>query len=180
MSAGVPESFWLLESFLNSVDVESGQDDLAGVARFRRWLRDHKQESAAATESDVVLARQVRDELRDELQSHHSPAARDRSRLDRLAADIGLAARFDSDGRVRLAPSGTGVRAMLGEVLAVVVRAVHDGTWNRLKICQADTCRYVYYDKSKNGSRRWCSMEICGNRSKTRAYRERKVSGGPE
>ena len=57
------------------------------------------------------------------------------------------------------------------------VHAEHDGTWPRLKICSADTCRYVYYDRSKNGSRRWCSMDVCGNRNKTRAYRDRNRAG---
>jgi predicted RNA-binding Zn ribbon-like protein len=50
-----------------------------------------------------------------------------------------------------------------------------DGTWRRLKACHAETCRWVYYDRSRNESRRWCSMEICGNRSKARSYRVRRA-----
>jgi predicted RNA-binding Zn ribbon-like protein len=63
---------------------------------------------------------------------------------------------------------------VLGEVLASVVRAEHEGSWRRLKICSSGACRYVYYDRSKNASRRWCSMEVCGNRYKTKAYRQRR------
>jgi predicted RNA-binding Zn ribbon-like protein len=172
----VPPELWLVESFLNSVDVESGQDDLGTLPRFRRWLGDHRQATAAATATgdDLALAREVRAELRAELLDRHRPAGvRDRSRLDRLAAGIGLVARFGPAG-VRLGAADPGVRGMLGEVLAGVVRAAHEGTWARLKICSADTCRYVYYDRSRNGSRRWCSMDVCGNRSKTRAYRVRR------
>ncbi|MGC9668064.1 CGNR zinc finger domain-containing protein [Planosporangium sp. 12N6] len=170
MQPGVPESLWLVESLLNSVDTESGQDDLDALPRFRRWLRDHGRAAAAdaATEADLTAARDLRGALRDELAGRG-----DRSRLDRLAAGIGLVARFAPDGGIGLAPIGTGVPAVLGEVLAAVVRAAHEGTWRRLKICSSRACRYVYYDRSKNGSRRWCSMEVCGNRSKTRAYRER-------
>jgi predicted RNA-binding Zn ribbon-like protein len=172
----VPQELWLVESFLNSVDVESGRDDLDTLPRFRRWLFDHRQDSAAATVSDddLLLARHLRDELRDELLAHHDSAARDRSRLDALAADIGLVARFDADGVVRLGAAGRGVRGMLGQILARIVQAAHERTWFRLKICSAASCRYVYYDRSKNGSRRWCSMDVCGNRSKTRAYRVRR------
>jgi predicted RNA-binding Zn ribbon-like protein len=161
---------WLVESLLNSLDVESGQDDLDELPRFRRWLRDHRRGSAAdaATEADLTLARDLRDALRDEL-----AGAADRARLNGLASGIGLVARFAPDGGVALVPADAGARGVLGEVLAAVVRAWHEGTWSRLKICSSAECRYVYYDRSKNGSRRWCSMEVCGNRSKTRAYRER-------
>ena len=176
MPAAVPPELWLVESFLNSVDVESGRDDLDTLPRFRRWLHDHRQFTAAetATEHDLELARGLRDELRDELVGNHGAVERDRAGLDALASDVGLVVRFDSAGAVRLAARQAGVRGMLGEVLAAVVRAAYDGRWARLKICSADTCRYVYYDRSKNGSRRWCSMDVCGNRSKTRAYRVRK------
>jgi predicted RNA-binding Zn ribbon-like protein len=167
---------WLTESLLNSVDVESGQDDLDGVPRFRRWLVAHGRAAAAArvTGADLRLARELRDELRAQLlAAHHDGSIRPVPRLDRLAATIGLAVRFDADGSVRLAPAQSGVRGVLGEVLAAVVRAAYEGTWPRLKICSSDACRVVYYDHSKNGSRRWCSMEVCGNRQKTRSYRQR-------
>ncbi|MEU4242496.1 CGNR zinc finger domain-containing protein [Actinoplanes sp. NPDC026619] len=47
------------------------------------------------------------------------------------------------------------------------------GGWNRLKLCSAADCRWAFYDTSRNGGGRWCSMEACGNRNKTRAYRRR-------
>jgi predicted RNA-binding Zn ribbon-like protein len=47
-----------------------------------------------------------------------------------------------------------------------------DGTWHRLKACRQ--CAWAYYDYSKNRSATWCSMAICGNRTKTRAYRRRR------
>jgi predicted RNA-binding Zn ribbon-like protein len=77
---------------------------------------------------------------------------------------------------MRFAPAESGVRGVLGEVLASVALASCDGTWDRLKVCGNDECAYVFYDRSKNACRRWCSMEVCGNRVKTRAYRQRKAS----
>jgi predicted RNA-binding Zn ribbon-like protein len=48
-----------------------------------------------------------------------------------------------------------------------------DGTWSRLKACRAADCRWAFYDRARNHSRHWCSMEVCGNRTKARAYRAR-------
>lgn len=39
--------------------------------------------------------------------------------------------------------------------------------------CGADNCRWLFLDNSKNHSRRWCDMKICGNREKARAYYQR-------
>ena len=48
-----------------------------------------------------------------------------------------------------------------------------NGTLDRLKMCASEECRRVFYDRSKPGTRRWCQAALCGNRIKTRAYRER-------
>ncbi len=49
----------------------------------------------------------------------------------------------------------------------------------RVRVCAADGCSMIYLDASRNGSRRWCSMERCGARAKAHAYYERKRRGGP-
>jgi len=54
------------------------------------------------------------------------------------------------------------------------VLADRDGSWRRVKICREDTCQWVFYDQSKNSAKQWCSMRVCGNRNKTRAYRARQ------
>lgn len=177
MADGVPAALDLVESFLNSVDDETGADDMADAASYRRWLGEHDQPDepdGPDAEAGRALAREVRDELRAEVATHHDGGGRDRARLSALAARVGLAARFGPDGAVTLAPAGAGGTAvLLGRVLAAVTLAAHDGSWRRLKICPADDCHWVYYDLSRNGSRRWCSMSGCGNRNKTRAYRSR-------
>jgi predicted RNA-binding Zn ribbon-like protein len=50
---------------------------------------------------------------------------------------------------------------------------MQDGTFARLKSCRNHDCRWAFYDYSKNRSASWCSMQLCGNRTKTRAYRRR-------
>jgi predicted RNA-binding Zn ribbon-like protein len=43
----------------------------------------------------------------------------------------------------------------------------------RVRACYADTCRWLFLDTSKNHSRRWCNMKICGNRMKARRFQAR-------
>lgn len=172
----VPDELWLVESFLNSVDIDSGQDDLDSVDRFRRWLRDHHRPAAAATATgaDLALARELRDGLREAVRAHAEAAPPSPpARLDALAGRAPLRARFTAGG-VELAPAASGVPGMLGEVLGAAALAERDGTWRRLKLCRDDACQVVYFDRSKNASRCWCSMEVCGNRNKTRGYRRRQ------
>jgi predicted RNA-binding Zn ribbon-like protein len=78
------------------------------------------------------------------------------------------------DGTPALQPLGTGVVAALGTIVAGVPGAVADGSWVRAKVCPKDSCRWAFYDQSRNRSRRWCTMDVCGNREKTRAFRERQ------
>jgi predicted RNA-binding Zn ribbon-like protein len=42
---------------------------------------------------------------------------------------------------------------------------------DRIRECAADDCGYVFYDESRSGNRRWCSMQRCGNRAKVRRFR---------
>ncbi|MDL4775797.1 MULTISPECIES: CGNR zinc finger domain-containing protein [Thermomonosporaceae] len=66
------------------------------------------------------------------------------------------------------------VEAALARLLAVVAEAVVEGTWTRLKACREPSCRWAYYDHSRNRRRTWCSMDLCGNRAKARASHHRK------
>jgi predicted RNA-binding Zn ribbon-like protein len=43
----------------------------------------------------------------------------------------------------------------------------------RVRTCAADTCRWLFLDTSKNHTRRWCNMKVCGNRMKARRFQER-------
>ncbi len=177
MPRDVPEQLRLVESFLNSVDVETDEDDFDAVPRFRRWLDAHGLPAAgrSATEADLTLARELRSALRQEVAAHHDGHGGDRSELTALASRIGLVAAWDTAGNVTLRPTDSGVAGVLAEIIAAIVLASRDRTWQRMKLCPADDCQAAYYDRSRNSSRRWCSMEVCGNRNKTRAYRQRST-----
>ncbi|WP_454085637.1 CGNR zinc finger domain-containing protein [Georgenia sp. Marseille-Q6866] len=60
-------------------------------------------------------------------------------------------------------------------IIVAIRCSAQDGTWTRLKVCARDTCRWAFYDASRNQARRWCSMAGCGNHVKMkRAYAARK------
>jgi predicted RNA-binding Zn ribbon-like protein len=47
---------------------------------------------------------------------------------------------------------------------------------SRIRICAAEGCGWAFLDTSKNGTRRWCSMKLCGNREKATRYRVKNNS----
>jgi predicted RNA-binding Zn ribbon-like protein len=67
-----------------------------------------------------------------------------------------------------------GVDGAIARLMAIVAAAVEQGRWERLKACPREECEWAFFDKSKNRSGRWCSMEQCGNIEKARAFRERR------
>jgi predicted RNA-binding Zn ribbon-like protein len=174
-SEGFPEPLRIVQSFADSVDVESAEDDLDSPARFGRWLVAHGFDHPAPTEAERGLALGIRDALREELMAHHGDgdARTARAKLDAYARMVPLRAAF-GDGTATLVPTGGGAAALLGTVLAAIVIAEREGTWERVKICREETCQVAFYDRSKNLSKTWCSMGACGNRNKTRSYRDRR------
>ncbi len=65
--------------------------------------------------------------------------------------------------------------ALVADVLAAIAKAQDSGEWHRLKACTSDECLWAFYDRSRNRSRHWCSMDVCGNRAKTRTYRSKRT-----
>jgi predicted RNA-binding Zn ribbon-like protein len=80
----------------------------------------------------------------------------------------------DSSDRLRLA-AVTDVPG-LDVIVEAIATSVAEGRWSRLKLCASPDCRWAFYDTSRSGGGRWCSMEVCGNRHKTRAYRQRRAT----
>ena len=94
-------------------------------------------------------------------------------RLDRAASRAGLRLRFHPGGCAEFEPDATGVDGALARLLAIVAEARVEGEWERLKACADHSCQWAFYDKSKNRSKKWCRMEVCGNVAKARSYRAR-------
>lgn len=173
-----PGALEVVRAFVNTLDVEDGVDDVATPDALTAWLRERELvgPGETVTRADVRRAAELREALREVLLGNHGgydvdPAAT--ATLEDAARRARLELRFGADGTARPEPSRAGVDGALGRLLAIVAAAQADGTWQRLKSCPADDCRWAFYDRSRNRSAVWCSMAICGNRAKVRSYRDR-------
>jgi predicted RNA-binding Zn ribbon-like protein len=169
----------LLLDFVNTRDVQPDIDELDTPGKLVAWLAEHGLVPAGTGHADaaeLTMAVRLREGLRAAMVTHHGreqqalPAELD-DVLARLPVRVSLAA-----GGPALRPAGDGVVGGLSGLAAAIMETVADGTWPRLKVCLEDTCRWAFLDTSKNRSRSWCSMQVCGNRTKTRAYRARRKS----
>jgi predicted RNA-binding Zn ribbon-like protein len=180
MSNPAPGALELVRAFINTFDGEGPVDELTTPAALAGWLagRDLLAPGAVASAADLGQALDVREALRAVLLSHHGepldPAVP--PRLDGAARRAGLAVRFGPGGEARVEPEAPGVAGAIGRLLAIVHEAIRDGTWSRMKVCPADDCQWAFYDRSRNRSGVWCSMEVCGNRAKVRGYRARRTA----
>lgn len=175
-SSPAPGALELIREFVNTLDVEEGSDGLTSPAALAAWLRAHGlMRARSASRADLDHARRVREALRALLLANNGVSARKEAGavLDRAARRAGLGVRFRAEGG-RLEPQASAVDGALGRLLAVVAAAMLDGSWSRLKACRAEDCRWVFFDHARNRSRTWCSMAVCGNRAKARAYRSRR------
>jgi predicted RNA-binding Zn ribbon-like protein len=176
-----PGELELVRQFVNTLDVEEGTDELDGPDSLLGWLSDMGllDNEAIADEEDLKRALALRKGIRSLLMANNGemiePA--DLRELDRVAGSVCLRVRFDEEGGPTLGAGSSGVSAALGRILATVVRATDERIWGRLKICTNDACQWAFYDRSRNRSGKWCTMEVCGNRMKARAFRQRQGTG---
>lgn len=155
----IEQDIQLALAFLNTRDVETNTETLDDQGTWQRWCHEH----ALGEAPEAGAARGIRDAMRaavpceDGLDPTVTPA---------WPAQITLVGGI---------PVLTGVDA-LGSVLAAATRLVNTGHWGRIKICPAQDCLAAFYDRSRNRSRTWCSMRVCGNREKARSWRERHTT----
>ncbi|MER6333015.1 CGNR zinc finger domain-containing protein [Streptomyces sp. NPDC014983] len=160
--SAAPGGLALVESLVNTVDLEDGADSLDTAEGRERF---------GISEEDLAEARELRESLRAVLLAHAGhPPHRAVTPLGELLARAPLYVAVDErDGSATLAPAADG--PLLSRVAAAVAEALVAGTWSRLKACEAVTCHWAYYDRSPAGRGRWCSMRVCGAREKMRRYR---------
>jgi predicted RNA-binding Zn ribbon-like protein len=167
----------LVEQFLNTLDERTfswhGQkhvpsDGLPSVEALTSWLETRGLVAAGQEmgPSDLAAVVALRAALREAL-----TGGSDEAQAAQALARFPLRLAPDSAGRLRMA-ADSGV-AGLDLIVETVAASVAGGSWTRLKLCASADCRWAFYDTSRSGGGRWCSMEACGNRHKTRAYRQR-------
>jgi len=187
-----PGRLGYVQAYLNTFwDLErGGVERWSTPAAFGAWLA-RRGFGGEASGSDLERALDVREALRALCLANHgdplepaegwratalaAPAAL--AALDRAAVAIApgaaLAPRLGADGD-GLEPAGDGPDAAVGLALGIVLAARADGSWSRMKACPHGQCGWVFFDASRNRSSQWCSMRLCGNRTKGAAFRRRR------
>ena len=181
-----PGRLELVRAFVNTLDIEAGTDDLSSPTDLAAWLRERdlaEPADSSATEADLRQAIVMREALRDVLLAHvhgqhqaeSAPAESTLADLRSTAAGLPTRLTIGDDGTVLTVPAGQGPAAGLAGLMLIAAEAATSGTWDRLKVCSADDCRWAFYDRSPTKSGCWCSMAVCGSRAKSRAFRRRSA-----
>jgi len=149
-----PESAraWLVESELATPTVVVGEGEFRRLVDFRAVVRD-------------MLDANLTGELNDETATAFERFAREHP--------VRLSSPEPGHLDLDLEPARS-VDEFIGQIVGISYRAQVTGEWQRLKVCASDECRWAFYDASRNRSGTWCQMEICGNKIKNRAYRQRR------
>lgn len=165
----------LVQAFVNTVDLQDGPEELSDPNTLKAWLVANGllEGTQPVEDSDLKHATALREAIRSVIGANSGSKVYpvDIATLNEAASASGLRMRFGSDGKPRLEPEATGVVAAMGRIVAAMYAAMEDEDWTRLKLCSSQTCRWAYYDRSKNHSSRWCTMASCGNREKARRFR---------
>jgi predicted RNA-binding Zn ribbon-like protein len=173
-----PGRLELLQRFVNTYnhDFPPEWDRIGTPERAQAWLR---QKGLVApddrvSEADVGRLRELREAIRGLAVANQGrkPAAAATVTIRMVADTAQLRVAIDDTGRTALAPTRRGVDGAVATLLGILHEAQLTGQWSRLKGCRQ--CEYAFFDRSKNRSAAWCSMSICGNRTKNRAYYRRR------
>ena len=178
--------------FLNTLELEDDAlvERLTSLDTAATWLADAAVAPDAtaitglarsAAEREVVLRRLInaRTALRDVTHAVAHDEAPPRSAIDEVNRTLAGRERIELiavDDGVRLGHShvGDAVDDILARIAEPIVREIGNGHDDRIRICANDTCRWIFYDESRAGRRRWCDMATCGNRAKARRHRARQ------
>jgi predicted RNA-binding Zn ribbon-like protein len=170
-SEPAPGRLALVQRFVNTVDHEHGREVLSEPAKLSSLLAELGllAPGTRATRADLERAHGLRESLRALALANNG-----------VPTDVELQAEVTvvvEEGVGRLEPARRDVGGALAELVGIVYTAMADGTWTRLKACRRDVCGWLFYDHSRNRSAVWCQMAVCGNRTKTKAYRARRAPG---
>jgi len=173
-----PGRLALLQRFINSYnhDFPREWDRIGTPAKAAAWLRAKALIAPrdAVSDGDVARLCELREAIRALVVANHGdrPDAAATDVIRRAAAQLSVT--IDESGRTSLEPARRGVDGAVATLLGILHEAQLTGEWSRLKGCR--NCQYAFFDRSKNRSATWCAMSICGNRTKNRAYYQRRRS----
>jgi len=167
---GTPGQYYVLESFL--------WREFTGVDDWLEWTEEHGLARTATSTREILdQAMALREALRSLEAMNNGDRADDAPvrLLNELIDSFGVHPIVQPFGEVKLrASAATGRNAPIASILVMALDAMSSGVWTRFKLCQDPDCRASFYDATKNGTKTWCSMDVCGARNKMLRMRERQ------
>lgn len=162
---------------LGSRASDAPEERIPDVDSLSAWLREAGLvEDAAATAEELAQARKLREaihQLGDAIIAERPLGARPLATLNEAAAGIRLGAPRIDRARALRWETEAPVALAFGRVAAdAIERFAADA--ERLTRCELPGCGALLLSRSRSDRRRWCSMELCGNRAKVAAYRSRQ------
>lgn len=180
MKAETDAEIDLVVSFVNTHDLEEETDSIAEPEQLAAWAEAASGEPMPTlAQEDVTRIQALREAVRALLRANHGDEASERELqpLREAAERARYRATFSAAGQVTLEPACADIGGFEARLLLAIECIQSQGLWPRLKACTDGECQWAFYDSTRNRSRTWCSMEVCGNREKTRRYRERQGAG---
>jgi predicted RNA-binding Zn ribbon-like protein len=168
-----------LIDFVNTNDVQASQDRLGDPEQARSWLVAEGFEAGRLGQDDWAAILGFREGVRAAAAANNGydldadAVAALQGAVDRL----GFTVRATAGAGLEVAstsPAGRALAPLVGALLA----AQADGSWARVKACARDSCRWLFYDTTRNHSRTWCTSTTCGSREKARRYYRRQLQRG--
>lgn len=148
--------------------------EVAGPDRAKR-LRRAAAASPAEAEAVLKRARVLREAIY-RIFAGGAPAESDLAVVGEAAGRAAAERRLVAAGAgYRFAwPEGDRLDQILWPVALSAAELLTSEDRARVKACASETCDWLFLDMSRNRSRRWCDMEVCGNRAKARRFNERQ------
>jgi len=166
-----------IRELINTRFIEQGTDAVATPAALEAWLRERDllPPGEVLGPADVAELQAAREALRELAALNHGAVLGDDARavLARIGARAHVSFACAADGALSLQAVEGGIAGVIARLLKIVYDAQREGTWSRFHVCARATCRWAFYDHTKNRSAQWCEMSICGNREKARRRRTR-------
>ena len=138
-----PQPLYLVQRFVNSVDLEDGEDELSSPDALRDWLAERglMSPNEDASVADLRRAVDVREGLRSVLMANNGVEldVEKVELLDKAVKRAGVRVRFRPGADPELVPEAGGVDGAIARLMAIVAAAVEHGRWERLKACPRDT-----------------------------------------
>lgn len=140
-----------------------------------RWIVETGmvQTVPAVTARELAAGRMLREAINRLARPGLEPKPGDRDEVNRWAARAPLAPQLTAQGELAWVAARP-VEVMFAAIARDAVDLVTGPLAGRIRECSAPDCALLFVDASRPGRRRWCSTEACGNRTRTKAYRERR------